>query len=898
MALSAGSKIGPYEILDAIGAGAMGEVYKARDTRLSREVAIKVLPPYFAQDRERLRRFEVEARASARLNHPNIVAIYDFGSHEGTAYLVTELLEGRTLRDELPLPRRKALEYAWQIAQGLAAAHAKGVTHRDLKPANLFVTGEGRVKILDFGLAKVTASEFSEEGTASFATRPGIAVGTVGYMSPEQARGQNTDYRSDIFSFGVVLYEMISGLRPFQRESAIDILNAILKEDPPPLNDNLVEPIVRRCLEKNPDQRFQSTSDLAFAIQNAREMPSQAPSSADPGVSGYRTAAGSYAGQTWDRLPSPPDEARTAPGRRATAAISLLVTLVAGAALGLLWHSWRDSRAPAWTAVRLGGSEIAYQPRISPDGHTLAFLAMVDGLTQVAVLNPNSGNWSVLTHDRSKGLVSTLCWSRDGAKIYYNRLLDVPNGVYSVPALGGDEQLVLEDAGAPEALPDGTLAVTRVNTARELEVHRFDPRSGRLEPLGFEVSPINGQLRVFPDGKEGLLYGQPLSKTKPAANAAASKAESPWHYYALNLATSGFTMLAPESKMPPLVSAATASELSAFVAELSGDAYRLLEIPRGSTTGRPVLMLTGQPWGIDIAPDGSIYIDQVERPIDVLRFSANGGAPERVAGALAGVRPVQLSDGRILVSVSVSGRDVLMASKPGNTPTPFVQTEDETWSPTELPASKSGNIEVAFLTGRSADRKTWQIAIASARDGRIVRRLNGGTGAVSENIAVSPDGVTLYYVAAGAVWSVPTADGAPSKITEGDAVAADPNGRDLIVLRHEKEAAHLYRVPLHGGASGPAGNESMIPFSSDLRLRSNFAPDSVNKDGRILVDVQALDSWWDEPGILDPRTGKVERLKLTYFGDIFAPSWTPDGHILGRGQPLRASLWRFRKENR
>ncbi len=281
MPLSAGTKLGPYEILAPIGAGGMGEVYRAHDTRLGRDVAVKVLPTEFSADADRMRRFELEARATGMLNHPNILAVYDVGTHDGSPYLVTELLEGSTLREQLPLPRRKGLDYAGQIAAGLAAAHAKGITHRDLKPENLFITNDGRAKILDFGLAKVagagSASGFASgeaEATRGMSTTPGLALGTVGYMSPEQVLGKPADPRSDIFSFGAILYEMFGGQRAFQRPSSIETLNAILKEDPPPLADPGFERIVHRCLEKSPEQRFQSASDLAFAIANQSDTKS------------------------------------------------------------------------------------------------------------------------------------------------------------------------------------------------------------------------------------------------------------------------------------------------------------------------------------------------------------------------------------------------------------------------------------------------------------------------------------------------------------------------------------------------------------------------------------------------------------------------------------------------
>ncbi|MBI3416194.1 MAG: serine/threonine-protein kinase [Verrucomicrobia bacterium] len=285
-------QFGVFKILAPLGAGGMGEVYRAHDTRLGREVAIKVLPKEFAADADRLRRFEQEAKTLATLNHPNIMTVFAVGQHEGAPYLVSELLEGQTLRDALkngPLTPRKAIEYALQVAQGLAAAHGKSVIHRDLKPENLFVTQEGRVKILDFGLAKLKESPKSQipnpksidadaptvvASVANESTEPGRVMGTPGYMAPEQVRGAATDQRTDIFAFGAVLYEMLAGQRAFKRGTSVETMHAILTEEPPDLsesNSNLppaLNRILQRCLEKKPERRFQTASDLAFALEN------------------------------------------------------------------------------------------------------------------------------------------------------------------------------------------------------------------------------------------------------------------------------------------------------------------------------------------------------------------------------------------------------------------------------------------------------------------------------------------------------------------------------------------------------------------------------------------------------------------------------------------------------
>ncbi len=599
--LPTGTKIGPYEILAPIGAGGMGEVYRARDTRLGREVAIKVLPASFASDPERLRRFEQEARATGMLNHPNILAVYDVGTHQGSPYLVTELLEGQTLREELPTPRRKALDYARQIAAGLAAAHAKGVTHRDLKPDNLFITTDGRLKILDFGLAKVAAPKSESELTQSAGTTPGMAMGTVGYMSPEQARGQAADHRSDIFSFGAVLYEMLSGQRAFHRDSAMDTLSAILKEDPPTLADAALEPVVRRCIEKSPEQRFQSASDLGFAIQalTGSGMSSAVPASSE---TSKKTAV--------MRM------------RTALAAAALLAILgIAAGVAGALW--WQARHAPSdWEGVQLTGSGMVYGPRISPDGSTLAFVTVEGEQGQVAVMHPGSANWTVLTHDDKHGEAGYICWSRDGSKIYFAR----PDGIYTVPALGGEQHLFLEQTALVEALPDGTFLALRLNTDRKQQLYRFSPETGKFDPLDAEV--FSSSVRVFPDGRQAVFFGRALSDSKASVE-----------LQLLDLASGKPRAVAPHLSFHSTALAIFPNGKSLLAIGGAGDLFRIMEVPLRpgqASVARTVATLSSMVQFIDVAADGAIYADQVDRPLNVLRFPASGGAPERIVEASSG----------------------------------------------------------------------------------------------------------------------------------------------------------------------------------------------------------------------------------------------------------------------
>jgi len=368
MTLAPGTRLGPYEILAPIGAGGMGEVYRAKDPRLGREVAIKVLPASFSQDEDRLKRFEQEARAAGVLNHPGITAVYDIGTAAGAPYIVTELLEGETLRNRLltgALSVRKAIDYAVQIAKGLAAAHEKGIVRRDLKPENLFLTKDGRVKILDFGLAKLKP-ETGGDGktdikTVSGGTEPGVVLGTMGYMSPEQVRGKPADRRSDLFAFGTILYEMLSGQRAFRGETAADTITAILTKEPPDLaqTNKEIHPgldrIVRHCLEKNPEERFESARDVAFDLD---------------ALSGVSAPTGAVTGVT---------ETARKKSWLAPALIAAAVALAAG-----LFAGYRTGKKagyvppPNYQQLTFRRGEI-YSARFAPDGQSVVYAAAWDG---------------------------------------------------------------------------------------------------------------------------------------------------------------------------------------------------------------------------------------------------------------------------------------------------------------------------------------------------------------------------------------------------------------------------------------------------------------------------------------------------------------------------------------
>jgi eukaryotic-like serine/threonine-protein kinase len=491
MNLASGTKLGPYEIVSLLGAGGMGEVYRARDSRLRREVAIKVLPQELSLDAERMRRFEQEALATAALNHPNILAVFDIGTSEGSPYVVSELLEGETLRERLrsgSIATRKALDLALHIAHGLAAAHEKGIIHRDLKPENLFLTKDGRVKILDFGLAKLTQPESGSAHTslptATHGTEAGVVMGTAGYMSPEQVRGLALDPRSDIFSFGAILYEMLSGKRAFHGETPADTMSSILKEDPAELSETnrsvspALERIVQHCLEKNPEARFHSASDIAFDLEHLSGLSG----------SGARAA-----------MPGSGSLAKGAPQSRVLLGI-VAGLVIAGAIYALGWWTGRGGgRVPQaeYQQVTFRTGSIG-NARFTPDGSVVYSASWEGGENQLymsRVDDPGS---------RELGIKDAELLSISKGGELAIRLNGIGHGGYArsgtlarVPLSGGTPREVLENVG------DADFSATGENMAI---VHYLQENNHwRLEyPIGkVLLDGINwiSHPKVSPDGK-------------------------------------------------------------------------------------------------------------------------------------------------------------------------------------------------------------------------------------------------------------------------------------------------------------------------------------------------------------------------------------------------------------
>ncbi|MBZ5648760.1 MAG: serine/threonine-protein kinase [Acidobacteriia bacterium] len=490
MSLDVGKRMGPYTIVGPLGAGGMGEVYRARDPRLGREVAIKVLPAALADVRDRLERFEQEARAAGALNHPNILTVFDIGQVDGSPYVVCELLEGETVRQWLRTgvpPLRKVIDYARQMALGLAAAHEKGIVHRDLKPENVFITKDGRVKILDFGLAKLTRPEMApgqtNAPTISADSDPGMLLGTVGYMSPEQVRGKSADHRSDLFSFGCILYEMLSGQRAFHRESSAETLSAILKDDPPPVPDERKIPpglarIVEHCLEKNPDDRFQSTRDLAFDVEALSTTSSTA---SVPLSSRYRARL------RWSPLLAAP-------------------VLAAVALLGYWAGTWKGAKPqpPSFRQLTFGRGPVT-AGRFAPDGSTVLYSAGWEGepvhlfsslgTGAESTLLPLPEGWLLAVS--SKGEIAMLLHTTFGA-MNVGTLARVPLG-------GGAPHEILEDVQGADWSPDGLqLAV----------VHNVGGRVRLEYPIGKVLYETSGGItfpRISPRGDMIAFLDHPVA---------------------------------------------------------------------------------------------------------------------------------------------------------------------------------------------------------------------------------------------------------------------------------------------------------------------------------------------------------------------------------------------------
>ena len=742
--LSSGTRLGHYEVQSLLGAGGMGEVYRGHDPRLGRDVAIKILPHLFSEDPERLRRFEQEARAAAALSHPNILAIYDVGTtEEGISYVVSELLDGETLRQCLrrgPLTVRKAVDHALQIAKGLAAAHDKGIIHRDLKPENLFLTKDGHLKILDFGLAKLVPSQTaSRDGrTLTRDTTAGVMMGTVGYMPPEQVRGLTVDQRSDIFAAGAVVYEMLSGKRAFQGETTADTIEAILNRDPPALAETnptvppAFERVVRRCLEKNPDERFHSVRDVAYALEAISDVP------------------GSRAGR---RAFSPAGQRASTARRYAVWGVAALLALYLAAAY--LYYHRQIGVAPEqeWEQVtNFPDSVVA--PAVSPDGRMLVFLRGSDSFItsgDVYLKLLPQGEPSQLTHNPN--LKATPAFSPDGSRIAYTAAPTWDTWV--VPVLGGKDELMLPNASGLTWADDRHVLFSEIKSGMHMAV--VTATEGRAEERDVYV----------PATENGMAHHSHLSP------------DHKWVLIAYEMGVAG--------DMPCRLVPFDGSSLGKVVGPLGYACTYAGWSPDGK-------------WMFFSATNGraGFHLWRQEFP---------EGAPEQFTFGPTEQQGIAVApDGRsLLTSVGLDTGSVWVHDKSGERQIPFDGSARLTMDQGTSRAIFSTNGKMFYFFGRRNAKDNEELWATDLTSGSVERALPGIS--VANSFDVSGDGKQIVFDSSDAkgephLWVAEFDRRSPPRRLESSSPESNPIfgfSRDVFFLAQEGGHLYLYRRPLDGG---------------------------------------------------------------------------------------------------
>jgi Tol biopolymer transport system component len=871
MPLAAGTRFGPYEVVAPLGAGGMGEVYRARDTRLQRDVAVKILPTIFASDADRLMRFEREARTLASLNHLHIAQIYGLEQSDAGSALVMELVDGEDLSARMtrgPLLLAEALGIAEQVADALAAAHDQGIVHRDLKPANIKIRADGTVKVLDFGLAKaVEGTGRAGSGDAALLDSPtitspavteaGVILGTAAYMSPEQARGRPVDRRTDLWALGCVIYEMLTGRQAFDGATVSDVIASVLRTEPdlrqlpvgtPPAIHRLLE----RTLQKQPGERLRDAGDARLEIELARRELAAPVAAA--------RSAGSRGPLTW--------------------AVAVGMALAMGVAAGIWWQASR-TRPDTWIATEIGGPRRALMPRVSPDGRLLAFLALVDNQSQVAVMDTSSGDWSLLTTNPRIGSVISLAWSRDGARIYFDRSQAGGRTIFSISPLGGEPRLVLENAGAPTPLADGSLLFSRSSSGGN-QLHRFWPDTGQLRafPVSVHASFVPA-MRAFPDGREAAVFGQLLNGEGSSAPQLLTVDLDSWSARTIAAASDFGEFFGSEGIIPIGV---TADGQEILTAVRTGSASRVITLRRdGRGSPRPLFTSTRLIAAIEELGSGQYYVDQLDRSMEHLRYPLSGGSPERLASGLptiTGAGALALPNGRFVYATVIAGRPRLVIGRPGAELVPFVDTPEQA----RAPLAKLTEKTFLFVAGT---RDQPVLAVAESETGRVLRRLEGTRGQQIIKLAVSPDGATIYFVSGGRIWSVPATDGEPHEITRGNGVAADPSGRFLIIGREDAGGPQLLRRTTEGA-------EARLPLPPTIRATGlSVWPNSIDSQGRLIFVAESDDSWFWQPAVFDLSTNQATRVPLLYAGDAEVDAAWDGDQITVLARRLESTIWRF-----
>ncbi|MBK9065216.1 MAG: serine/threonine-protein kinase [Acidobacteria bacterium] len=827
MTLSPGTKLGPYEVVAAIGAGGMGEVYRARDARLSRDVAVKVLPEELFEGEERRQRFEREARLLAALNHPGIAAIYSFEEIPSSAssasrhILVMELLEGETLRAKLAggaIAPRKAVDFAQQMAQGLAAAHDKGIVHRDLKPENVFVTKDGRVKILDFGLARQAERKLAEDETsaptAARHTDPGTVMGTVGYMSPEQVKGLPVDNRSDLFAFGAILHEMLSGRIAFKRDTPPETLTAILREEPADLSgpnrivDPALERLVRHCLEKSPEERFQSARDLAYALSTLTSS-----SGALSGATGAVSAR--------------------AAGRRFRPAIPAAVAagiLLGAVATGVLLRP-RPIAPPEFQVLTYSGSD--GQPSVSPDGRTIAFVSSRDGRPRVWVKQVVGGAEAVLT----EGPDAQPRVSPDGSSVLFLRSSAAEASVYRAALVGGEARRVVGPAVAADWSPDGKEIVFLRTSASGGTIDSSLRRIALDGTNERTVANVPGRLltapRWSPDGTTIAALESPGTGTAtpklvlfPVDGSAPTRVETPETRAVLGYAWNG------DSRRVVFLGGASSDANSR-----SRTAKVFLKDVR---TGTSRAVISGIDFGgsLDVFGNGALILVTLARRSNLREVSAAGApGPGRwlTRGGSIDRQPVYAPDGEWVAFTSnrSGNQDIWELS----TKTGAVRRLTEDPADDFDPAFTRDGKSLIFSSNRGGHFEIW----IATRDGSGARRVTDD-GLDAENASATPDGKWLVYSSGNpdkrGIWKIrPDGTGA-TRLVGGPVILPEisPDGR---VVSFVTVSGPDGSTSVSGGANSAIGavrldDGTPVPFEAIAtgaianRGRHRWTPDGAS----------------------------------------------------------------------
>jgi eukaryotic-like serine/threonine-protein kinase len=871
MSFITGARLGAYEIVGRLGAGAMGEVFRARDARLGRDVAIKVLPLALGESAERRRRFEQESHAAGALNHPNIVAVYDTGEQDGVSYIVSELVEGDSLRDLIrrgPLPVRKAIDIAAQIADGLAAAHAAGIVHRDLKPENVMLHRDGRPKILDFGLARyqpvgVGARSLPGDGTLTM-TNPGMIMGTPGYMSPEQVGGAPVDGRTDIFSLGIVLFEMLAGKLAFERATTVETMSAILREEPPELPATVppaLQSIVLHCLEKEPNRRYQSAQDLAFALR---------------ALSGSGIA------------PVPPVAALKARGPARNAALAVGAAVLAVLALygmgGLLLEP-RGANLSAYRFTPLASGSMAQgNPAWSPDGKNIAYVKSNPGALDSLMIRSME---SMLPVTASRADVHGVpFWSPDGARLFYV----TPEGIFSVSRAGGGQQRILKGDFAAAALsPDGHTLVTWLIGAGHMAAklwissppgaapREYQPvvwkQEGTAQPVYLRFASNGRQLALSLTGTNG-----PEIWLLPFPDGA--KAQGKPH----RIFSSDFQGFAPSVSWMP--------GNRNLVLSFSQGAYKMSQLWMGDTQAGSLAPITSGESEMrvaDVSPDGTkIAYENVMGNSDIVQLAV---------------------DGEMMRPLLATGRDESAAA----------------WSPVAP--------QFAYVTSRNGRPEIWIQSTQEGWERPVLTGHDFQDDTVAlYSLAFSPDGERLAYMRSGKkslgkIWISPAAGGDPVQLSGDDEFAFGPTwSPDGNLIAYSSSKSGLVKVAVGGGqapvtirdkachftpAWSPDGRWIACPDDKQLNLVS---PDG--KTARVLGSRPAMVAWSRDSKLLftlgqdenqkwlftsiDIASGAEKRLAMlgaeenfwASFGNASMISVSPDGkNVAATNSPFKSDVW-------